>query len=399
VTSRRAVVVAIAAAALTALALTGCGDGGSSGPVTLRIYVSAPLQGARGAKGEAVQDGARLALADAGGRVGRFHIRGVYLDDSDARGWTIARTAANARRAAQDTAAIGYVGDLDSGATKVSLPITNQAEIAQVSPGSGAVDLTRLSSAGGSDPDRYRPSDRQSFARVVPADDVVARAAAIWAKRERAQTFAASGDRTAFGRITEDAFASEARALGMRPFTSADTANQFPTAGDKPPGPDAVWFGLSSLPASSGFEKVLLPALSSLIFAPETISEPAFLRRIAAAQDQLRIVSAFLDPSLLPAGAKPVLREFRSRFKRPPPPAAAYGYEAMALLLDAIRRAGDEGDSRAAVIDALLSTTERRSILGTYSLDGNGDTTLDAVTGYRIGDGIPVFPVRLTAPR
>jgi branched-chain amino acid transport system substrate-binding protein len=393
------VVAAIAATALAALALMGCGDGGSSGPVTLRVYVSVPLHGARAAEGEAIQDGARLALADAGGRVGRFRIRAVYLDDSDAGGWSIARTAANARRAAQDTAAIGYVGDVDSGATKVSLPITNQAEIAQISPASGAVDLTRVSSAGGSDPDRYRPNDRQSFARVVPDDDLVARAAAVWAKREGARTFAAGGDRTSFGMITADAFASQARSLGIRPFSPNQSGSR-PQNLLRPnrPSPDAVWFGLSSLPRSSAFE-AQLAAQPSSSFIPAAIAEPAFLRGVATVQDQLRLVSAFLDPSLLPASAKPVLREFRSRFERPPPPAAAYGYESMALLLDAIRRAGDDGDSRAAVIDALLSTSERRSILGTYSIDGNGDTTLDAVSGYRVGDGIPVFPIRLTAPR
>lgn len=387
---RRPCVAALAAAAL---AVAGCGDGGGGGPATLRIYVSAPLQGGRADEGQAIEDGARLALADAGGKVGHFRIKGVYLDDSDGRGWSIARTAANARRAAQDTAAIGYVGDVDSGATKVSLPITNQAEIAQVSPASGAVDLTRISAAGGSDPDRYRPNDRQSFARVVPDDDVLARAAAVWAKREGARTFAASGDRTAFGQITEDAFASEARSLGLRVLSKHEIRKQTVEDGG---GPDAVWLGLSSLPSSPGF-KTLLTAQTSLIFVPDAIAEPAFLSRIAAVQDQLRVVSEFLDPTLLPASAKPFLRDFRRRYKRPAPSAAAYGYESMALLLDAIKRAGDDSDSRAAVIDALFSTTERRSILGTYSIDGNGDTTLDSVTGYRIGDGLPTFPVKLTA--
>ena len=386
---RRVAAAGVAAAALVA---AGCGGGGGSGPATLRIYVSAPLQGGRAAEGQAIEDGARLALADAGGRVGQFRIRGVYLDDSSPRGWSIARTASNARRAAQDTAAIGYVGDVDSGATKVSLPITNQAEIAQVSPASGAVDLTRISPAGGSDPDRYRPNDKQSFARVVPDDDVVARAAAIWAKREGARTFAATGDGTAFGKITEDAFASEAHAVGLRVLSQHEIRKSVEGGG----GPDAVWSGISSLP--NGFEKVLT-VQSSLIFLPDTILVPAFLSRIAAIQDQLRVVSPFLGPSLLPASASPFLREFRSRFKHAPPPSAAYGYESMSLLLDAIRRAGDEGSSRAAVIDELLSTAERRSILGTYSIDGNGDTTLDAVSGYRIGDGLPVFPVKLTVPR
>ena len=393
---RRAAIAALAVAAL--LLAVGCGEDGSSGPVTLRIYVSAPLAGARANEGEAISKGAKLALADAGGRVGRFRVRGIYLDDSDRSGWSIARTAANARRAAQDTTAIGYVGDVDSGATKVSLPITNQAEIAQVSPASGAVDLTRISPAGGSDPDRYRPNDRQSFARVVPDDDVVARAAAIWAKREGARTFAASGDQTAFGKITADAFASQARLLGMRPLGPEQVDQPDRLLSPNAPSPDAVWLGVSSLPASPGNQK-LIANLTSLIFLPDTIAEPAFLARIASAQDRLRLVSPFLDPSQLPASAKPFLREYSSRYGRAAPPAAAYGYESMALLLDAIRRAGGDGDSRAAVTDELLSTAERRSILGTYSIDGNGDTTVDSVTGYRVGDGVPSFPVKLTAPR
>ncbi|MDQ2939390.1 MAG: branched-chain amino acid ABC transporter substrate-binding protein, partial [Actinomycetota bacterium] len=67
--------------------------------------------------------------------------------------------------------------------------------------------------------------------------------------------------------------------------------------------------------------------------------------------------------------------------------------------LDAIRRAGPSGDDRHAVIDEVLSTHDLHSILGSYSIDGNGDTTLDTVSGYRVADGLPVFPVALKAPR
>ena len=49
----------------------------------------------------------------------------------------------------------------------------------------------------------------------------------------------------------------------------------------------------------------------------------------------------------------------------------------MALLLDAIERAGDAGSDRSAVIDEVLATRERQSILGEYSIDEDGDTTLD----------------------
>ena len=407
---KRAAIAVIAALGLAggAGALAGCGAGeGGSGPVTLRVYVSAPLHGSRAAEGQAIEDGARLALDDAGGRIGRRRIRGVYLDDSDERGWSIARTAANARRAAQDVTAIGYVGDFDSGATRVSLPITNQAEIPQVSPASTAVDLTRLPAVGDADPDRYRPSEKQTFARVVPDDEVGARAAAVWAKKLGARTFAAIGEHSDFGEISRDAFVSEARVLGMRPFSQKELEQQFEQQArhvpvGKLPGPDALYYALTSVPRPKVDPKIFIKTLastSSAIFGPDTFLDPAFLRTAAPIQNRLRVVSPFLDPTLLPDSAEGFLRAFRSRYEHPAPPAAAYGYESMALLLDAIRRAGDDGDSRGAVTDALLATADRRSILGRYSIDGNGDTTLDSVSGYRVGDGLPVFPVKLTAPR
>ena len=59
----------------------------------------------------------------------------------------------------------------------------------------------------------------------------------------------------------------------------------------------------------------------------------------------------------------------------------------MALVLDAIKRAGDKGNDRQAVIDALFATKDRESVLGTYSIDENGDTTLTDYGVYTVKDG------------
>src|SRR5207249_7549794 len=70
-----------------------------------------------------------------------------------------------------------------------------------------------------------------------------------------------------------------------------------------------------------------------------------------------------------------VARYVRARRVSSPSPYAVYGYEAMSLLLDSLRRAGARANDRAAVVDALLATRNRHSVLGTYSIDDNGDTT------------------------
>jgi ABC-type branched-subunit amino acid transport system substrate-binding protein len=61
---------------------------------------------------------------------------------------------------------------------------------------------------------------------------------------------------------------------------------------------------------------------------------------------------------------------FARRFGRPPSVPAAYGFEAMDLILDAVAVAGD---SREEVREEVLGTAARRSILGTYSFDESGD--------------------------
>ena len=177
---RSSSVRALLAGALALLfVIPGCGDDGGGGDGgTVSVYVSVPLTGERAAEGRAVIAGARDALADAGGRAGDFEVRAVYLDDTGGTGrWDMAATGANARRAVEDASAVGYIGDLDSGATRISLPVTNQADLVQVSPGATAPDLTRRVRAG-LEPGRYRPSDEQTFARLVPAGEEVAVCAA-----------------------------------------------------------------------------------------------------------------------------------------------------------------------------------------------------------------------------
>ena len=387
----------LAGAAALALATPGCSDDREveGGDGALTVYVSAPLNGPRAADGRATANGAKLALEQARGMAGQIRVRGVYLDDTDGGDWSLAQTAANARRATADVTSIGYVGDLDSGATRVSLPITNQAGIAQVSPGSTAVDLTRLPPAGGGGPERLLPSERETFARVVPDDEVQARAAALWAKRMGARNFAATSDRSDFGEILVKEFVVAAQRLGMRPFFPDPERRLVPR---RPPSPEALYYG--GLPQEPRLlAQVFDLARTANVFGSDALIDPVFLRTSAPFASRLFLTSPFLDPALLPPRGQRFLRAYRSRFGRPAAPAAAYGYEAMTLLLDAVRRAGDDGDDRRAVVDELLATPERRSVLGTYAIDANGDTTLDAVTGYRVADGLPVFPIELVAPR
>ena len=119
--------------------VAGCGgdDDGSgdsakaAGGGSLTVYSSLPLQGASKNQARAIRNGMKLALEQAGGKVGDHTIKYVSLDDSTAQAgaWTPEATSANARKAAQDDSTIAYLGEFNSGASAVSIPILNETGV------------------------------------------------------------------------------------------------------------------------------------------------------------------------------------------------------------------------------------------------------------------------------
>ncbi len=57
----------------------------------------------------------------------------------------------------------------------------------------------------------------------------------------------------------------------------------------------------------------------------------------------------------------------------------------MRLALNTIARS--ESGDKADILAALFDTSDRESVLGTYSIDENGDTTLSDYGVYRVADG------------
>ena len=163
----------------TALAIGACGGSDSSGGSdTLTIYSSFPLQGTSRPQSEAMVNGITLAIEEARGRAGKFKVKYVSLDDSTAAAgkWEPGQVSDNARQAVQDDSAIAYIGESNSGATAISMPITNDGGLLQISPSSTYVGLTRSDGAAPGEPDKYYPSGQRTFGRVMPPDHVDAQA-------------------------------------------------------------------------------------------------------------------------------------------------------------------------------------------------------------------------------
>src|SRR3989442_13560458 len=125
----------VARAAAGAAAVGGFGGGSDSHSArgALTIYASLPRSGLTAARAQAVATGVRLALADARGRAGGHRVRLVMLDSSapGADTWDPGTIEQNAHRAADDPSAAAYLGELDTGGSAISVPVTSAAGLLQ----------------------------------------------------------------------------------------------------------------------------------------------------------------------------------------------------------------------------------------------------------------------------
>src|SRR5918992_4183957 len=214
--------------AVMALGVAACGDdeegGGGNGAASeggksLNVYSSLPLQGATRPQSLDVIRGIELALKQKGNTCGDFRIRYESLDDATAAAgkWEAGQTSANARKVAQDDSAIAYIGEFNSGASAISIPITNEAGILHVSPSNTALGLTKGGAgAEPGEPDKYYPTGERNYGRVVPIDTIQGAAQAQYMKDEGVTSVYILDDAEVYGKGVAKNTKTAAEELGIQ---------------------------------------------------------------------------------------------------------------------------------------------------------------------------------------
>src|SRR5215813_8612954 len=162
--------VAVPVLALVAVVALVPGVGGQQCPKgKLRLYTSWPMQGAMLPEGTGMKNGVDLAVSEVGGVVAGYCLEVVSLDDASPQTgkWDGAVEAENANKAVGDPLAIVYIGTYNSGAAKVSIPITNRAHMAQVTPANTYPGLTKKRGAAPGEPGIYRPTGLANYFRPI----------------------------------------------------------------------------------------------------------------------------------------------------------------------------------------------------------------------------------------
>lgn len=403
----------LAALAAAVLGASGCaGVGSSTTPEAiggqLAIYSSLPLQGPSAAISQQIVNGEKLALSQAGGHAGPFKVGYVSLDDANPTSgqWSPGITADDAKTAAQDTSTIAYLGDYNSAATAVSLPLINAAGILQVSPASPYVGLTSGLDAGQDEPGRFYLSGQRTFGRMMPGDAVQAAAQVALAKKLGVHKLYVLDDQDPFEVPLATIAAADAAHAGI--VVAAHDSISTPAG--------AVYTGEIEKILESGAQAVLFAGgggqgtialwqqLHSadphlLLLGSSSMVSESFTSQIGAAGANTYLSTPILAPDLYPPLGQRVLGDYRRAFGGEADAYALYGYEAMSVVLDAIRRAGSKGNDRQTVIERFFATGERDSVLGRYSIEPDGETTLARYGIDRVLGGRPVFYRAIDVPR
>jgi branched-chain amino acid transport system substrate-binding protein len=381
----------------------GGGGGGGGGGKSLTVYSSLPLQGASRPQTTALVNGIKLALDQAGGKAGDFTVKYESLDDSTAQAgsWTPEATQANALKAAGDESTGVYIGEFNSGASAVSIPILNEAGVPQISPANTAVGLTSDEpGANPGEPDKYYPaldSKGRTYTRIVPKDTIQGAALATLMKQDGCTKVYMTNDKEVYGAGLAKNIqgAADAQGLDIVANDAIDkNAPNYRSLAGKAKGAGADCFVYSGITANNAVQlyKDFSAALpDAKLYGPDGVAESGFAdpkeggipADVAA---KVKVTVATLSPDEYPPDGQEFFKQFAEKYGDDnPDPYAIYGYEAMRLALDAIQRSGD--GSHESIVKALFDTKDRESVLGTYSIDENGDTTLTDYGVYTVDGG------------
>ena len=406
----------LAAAAVAALAAAGCSSSASSGSgstsaSTVDIYSSLPMQGASSAQTIPMVNGIKLALSQAHSKAGAFTVNYTALDDSTAAAgkWDPTQTAANAREAATDPKAVYYIGEFNSGASEVSIPILNQAGLAQVSPANTYVGLTTsLPGSASGEPQKYYPGGTRNYLRIVPIDSIQAASDLMAMKQAGCTKVAVANDKEAYGAGLATLLGLEKGMYGVPIVSNTGidpTAANFRSYASTIAAQGANCFFYAGIVSNGAIQvtKDVNAALpSAKIFGGDGVCTSSFTQAsqggVPASIDKLIECTVATQNLRAYPGGKQFLEQYKAAYGvSDPDPYAIYGYAAMELGLRTVASLGAGGDSKADVLKALFATKSTESVLGAFGFNKDGDTTLKSYGLYKVGtDGVPVYFHTLT---
>ena len=332
-------------------------------PQTVIIGLAGPLSGGSANAGKDNENGALLAISDLnrlgltiGGRRLRFE-----LDSQDDQGDPKQATLVAQRLC--DANVAGVVGHYNSGATIPASRVYHDCGIPLMNASSSSPAVTRLGF--------------ETTFRIISNDEVLAEALARHAVDVlHAQRIAVIDDRTAYGQAVGDQFVKAVREHGgvllARQYTSATTIDFSPVlTAIKAQQADLVFYGGLDAQGGPMLRQMREIGVGAKLMGTGGLCTPQ-LAKLAGVENVGRNVICTTGGGLvaaLPGGAE-FERRYRAAYNAEVQAYAPFTYDAVMVLVDAMKRAGsvDPRQYRAA-----LSATDYTGVTGRIRFNEQGD--------------------------
>jgi len=381
---------------------TSSGGGGSlsncssiTGKGQFTIVSDLPQQGASRLQTIQMIDAIKYVLKQHDNKAGKYTVQYQACDDSTAQAgkWDSAICSANARAYAKADDIIGVIGTFNSGCAEIEIPVLNKVSVGMVSPANTYVGLTHggPGTAPG-EPDKYYPNVKRNYMRIVAADDFQGAADALLAQKLGIKSVFVLNDKEAYGLGVATNFKNAAQKLGIKisGFSAWDPkASNYQSLmqqiGQKKP--DAIFLG--GLICENGGQlikdkvTVLGPNTGKVkLIAPDGFTTTATITGAGSAgpknAEGMYLSVAGLPPEQLKGSGAEFVKNFKAQKSVDTvEPYTAYAAQAAEVMLQAI--ANSDG-TRASVMEQLFKTKVTNGILGSFTINENGDTNSNPVT-------------------
>jgi branched-chain amino acid transport system substrate-binding protein len=238
---------------------------------------------------------------------------------------------------------------------------------------------------------RLWPSGERNFVRLIPNDLLLTEVLLELMRERGTERLAVIFDQEVYGRELAAQIVARARRDGPDPLEAEEyrgNVDEIPDIVERVAAgrPGAVVIAGVAGPGTGRMLAALDASLPGVpVYATSGMLERNPRRPVPAAPLSVEALTPVLPVRELPrAGREVVRRAGELAGPEAARPEAAYGYEAMRLILDAVDKGGRD---RARVTAAALAMRDRRSALGPYRLRGTGDVESERFALYALANG------------
>ncbi|MDR5819445.1 branched-chain amino acid ABC transporter substrate-binding protein [Caballeronia sp. LZ043] len=363
-----------AASAASAAALPAASAPAPAEATVVKIGHVAPLTGLQAHLGRDNENGARLALEEisAQGLTIDGHSIRLELDSQDDAAEP--RTGTEAAQKLVDDHVVAVIGHMNSGVSIPASKIYSDAGIAQISPST-------------TNPEYTKQGYKTTF-RLVSTDALQGPVLAGYAmKTLHAKKVVVVDDASAYGRGLADEFAKTVQAGGVKIAAREQTtekARNFKAILTKIKRiqPDVVMYGGMDVTGGPFAKEAAALGIKAKILAGDGVCTDKVAELAGDAVQNLVCSEAGLALSKMDKGAD-FEKKYEARFHTPVQIYAPFTYDAMYVIVDAMKRANS---IEAPKVLAAIATTDFNGLTGHIAFDDRGDLKAGTITLYDFKD-------------